>query len=118
MEMQFDRTAAAVLMANARDFRTNRRIDSKFFVKFTNQSINRIFTWLELASGKFSLQRHRLIFGALANQELALASNQRSTPLPDFRPRRVACGQARGSALAFCAFIGWQLCRSTKRPTN
>jgi hypothetical protein len=53
-------------------------MNADFFVQLACQSLLRGFSGLNLSAGKLPLQRHRLIWTALADQDLAATHNQRS----------------------------------------
>jgi hypothetical protein len=74
--MEFDSSAAAVVMAHCCDLSADRGADSELFFQFALERRNRLLSFFNLAAGKLPLQRHRLILGALANENSVVAHDQ------------------------------------------
>jgi hypothetical protein len=52
-------------------------VNPQFFLQLAVQGIARLFALFDLASGEFPLQRHGLVAGALADQNLLVFEDQR-----------------------------------------
>src|SRR5215475_1973418 len=63
-------------MANAGDFITDGGVDAEFFFQLATQSVLRLFAFLDLSSGELPLQRHGLMFGPLADENLAVLEDE------------------------------------------
>jgi len=75
-ELQVDRAPMPVIMANARDQGADGSLYAELFVEFTRQSLFRALAGLNLAAGKFPLERHGLIGASLADKKFATSHNQ------------------------------------------
>ena len=73
IETEFDCAAVFVVVADARDFVANRGIDAEFLDQFAAKGIARLFARFDFAAGEFPFQRHRLVLGALADEDLISA---------------------------------------------
>jgi hypothetical protein len=72
-ELQVDRPAVAVLMADAGHAPANGCGDTELLVKLANQRLFGRLPGLDLASGKLPFQAHRLVRTALADQHFGVA---------------------------------------------
>jgi hypothetical protein len=82
-ETQLDGTACFVDVLNAGDFVADASIDSDFFFQFAAQGVAGLLASFDFATGEFPLQGHGLVLRALADEELALAKDERSDHLAD-----------------------------------
>ena len=71
-EAEFHLASIRILVLNACDFVPDGRLDPEFFFKFPPQRIARLLAFFDLAPGKLPLQRHGLVTGSLAYQQLAI----------------------------------------------
>src|SRR5208282_883578 len=77
IETEFHRTAARILMDDARDLGADLRHDPQFFLQFPAHGIARLFAFFDFAAGKFPFQRHRLVPRPLAGEDEVIFQNQR-----------------------------------------
>ena len=73
IKAEFDGAAVFVVMADARDFVANSGIDAEFLDQFAAKGVARLFARFDFAAGEFPFQRHRLVLGALADEDLISA---------------------------------------------
>jgi hypothetical protein len=59
-------------------FIANDRLDAKFLFQFAPQSGARLFPFLDFSAGKFPLQGHDLVPGALAREDFVVFQNEGS----------------------------------------
>jgi hypothetical protein len=57
---------------NAREFIANGGLNAQFLVKFTPQSVTRLFALFNLSTGELPLQRHGLMSRSLTYKQLAI----------------------------------------------
>ena len=68
--------AVRILVLNARDFVADGGLNSQLFLQFAAQGVARLFAFFDFAAGKLPFQRHGLMAGPLADQELAVLHDQ------------------------------------------
>ena len=71
-EPQFHAAAILVGVNKTRDLLADLGIDAEFFFEFALEGGDRLFAGLDLSAGKLPLQRKRLIFAALADEQLVI----------------------------------------------
>ena len=64
-------------MLDACHFVPNNRSNAKLFIQFAAQGIAWLLAFLNFSAGKFPLQRHGLMPGALANQDSFIFPDKR-----------------------------------------
>lgn len=75
-ELQIDRSAVTIIVANVGDARANCGGDAQFFLEFAGQRLFGAFARFYFSARKFPLQRHGLIGSALADEHFATANDQ------------------------------------------
>ena len=95
VEVELNRVAAAIRVPDHRNPRADGRRDAQFFFQLPAQRVLEFLIGLDLSAGKFPLEGHGLVSGALADQDLLLPHNQRGHNLFYFhlRHRRWECGK-------------------------
>ena len=91
-------------MPDAGHLMTDRGINTEFLVQFPAERIARLFALFDLAPGEFPFQRHGLVTGALADQNLVILEDQRGHHV--FHDRRGAlrtAGHIRSSIAIGCS---------------
>ena len=64
-------------MDDAGDLHADFRHDPEFFFQFPAHGVARLFAFLDLASGKFPFERHRLVPRPLAGEDEVIFHDQR-----------------------------------------
>src|SRR5260370_589334 len=74
---QFHGTAVRIFVADARDFISDDRLDSKFFIQFAAQRVPGLLAFFNLSSRELPLERHGLVASALADEYLSIFPDER-----------------------------------------
>lgn len=69
---QFHRASTFVVVLDAGDLFADSGVYSKLLIQFSPQGISGLLTGFDLAPGKLPFQRHDLMSGTLADQDLAV----------------------------------------------
>jgi hypothetical protein len=75
-ELQVYRTAVSIVVPDTGDALADFGGDAELFIEFAGQGFFRTLAGLDLAAGKLPLQGHRLVWAALADQDLIAAQHQ------------------------------------------
>jgi hypothetical protein len=75
-EAEFDHAAIWVLVPNAFDLVSDSGQDSEFFFQFSTQRGTRLFSLFNLSPRELPLERHGLVTGTLAYQQLAVSYDE------------------------------------------
>src|ERR1700690_4430478 len=76
IEAQFDCRPILIFVPNPRHLFPNGRVDAEFFIQFPVQRGARLLALFNLSARKFPFERHGLMAGALADQNLVILENQ------------------------------------------
>src|SRR5258706_6449563 len=76
-ELQLHTMATAIAMPHPRHLVADAGGDAELFLKFAHERLPRALAALDLAAGKLPFERHRLVLGALADEQLVVAHHER-----------------------------------------
>jgi hypothetical protein len=74
-ELQIDRAAMAIIMADVGDSRADNCLYAELFIQLARESLLGTLSRFDLASRKLPLEGHGLVWAALPNQHLAFAQD-------------------------------------------